>query len=289
MTRSALVVVLALAAGLASPAIREGGSLLAGGAEAAETPAATLEEVLLIPELLQVLRDEGIAYGDHVASEFFDGPPDSDWRTDVARIYDPARIGPAFHTAFETELARTGADAAPMIAFFRSDLGQRILTLELSARAAMIDDTVEEQAMAALERLEMKGDARLGRIRAYVDANHLVDMNLSSALNANLAFLTSLSQSGGFGKEMPEDEILSQVWSQEEELRLETERWLLAFCLLAYSPLGDGDLQSYITFSETPAGVALNRALYAAYDGIFTDISRELGRSAGRRLGGTSL
>ena len=46
MTRSALVVVLALAAGLASPAIREGGSLLAGGAEAAETPAATLEEVL---------------------------------------------------------------------------------------------------------------------------------------------------------------------------------------------------------------------------------------------------
>ncbi|HQY44533.1 MAG TPA: DUF2059 domain-containing protein [Paracoccaceae bacterium] len=287
LSRSTKAILVALCVSGASVAtfVPGGGSM----AQAAETPAAELERILLIPDLLEIMQKEGVAYGEEVASEFFEGEPDSDWSSDVARIYDPARIGPAFHQAFEEELARTGSDPAPMIEFFRSDLGQRILTLELSARSAMIDDAIEEEAKVAMDRLEEAGDPRLTMIRAYVAANHLVDMNVSSALNANLAFLTGLSQAGGFQSQMPEDEILAQVWSQEEEVRVETERWLLSFSLMAYSPLSDQDMQTYIAFSETPAGVALNRALYAAYDGIFTDISRELGLSAGRRMGGTSL
>lgn len=251
--------------------------------------AAELEQVLMIPDLLEVMQREGIAYGDDLAAQFFNGQPDGDWQADVSRIYDPVRVGRAFDALFTAELAKTGVDPAPMIEFFRSPLGQRILTLELSARAAMIDDAIEEEAKVALDRLEDEGDARLSMIRAYVEVNHLIDMNVSSALNANLAFLSALSASGGFQQQMPEDEILSQVWSQEEEVRSETERWLLAFSLMAYSPLSDEEMRTYISFSETPAGVALNRALFAAYDGIFTDISRELGRSAGRRMGGTSL
>lgn len=251
--------------------------------------AAELEQVLMIPDLLEVMQREGIAYGDDLAAQFFNGQPDGDWQADVSRIYDPVRVGRAFDALFTAELAKTGVDPAPMIEFFRSPLGQRILTLELSARAAMIDDAIEEEAKVALDRLEDEGDARLSMIRAYVEVNHLIDMNVSSALNANLAFLSALSASGGFQQQMPEDEILSQVWSQEEEVRSETERWLLAFSLMAYSPLSDEEMRTYMSFSETPAGVALNRALFAAYDGIFTDISRELGRSAGRRMGGTSL
>jgi len=263
-----------------------------GPARAEAVPAraaAELEQVLMIPDLLKVMQEEGMAYGDQIAEQFLDGPADGGWQEDVAHIYDPARLGPIFHAAFAEELDRTGADPAPMLAYFRAPLGQRILTLELSARAAMIDDAVEEEAKVVLDRLDDEGDPRLAMIRAYVAANHLIDMNVSSALNANLAFLVAMSQSGGFQKQMPEDEILAQVWSQEEEVRAETERWLLSFALLAYSPLADADLASYIAFSETPAGAALNRALYAAYDRMFTDISRELGRSAGRRLGGTSL
>lgn len=256
-------------------------------ARAAE--AAELEQVLMIPDLLEVMQREGIAYGDDLATQFFSDQPDGDWRADVSRIYDPARVGRAFDAIFTAELAKTGVDPAPMIEFFRSPLGQRILTLELSARGAMIDDAIEEEAKVALDRLDAEDDPRLAMIRAYVEVNHLIDMNVSSALNANLAFLTALSTSGGFQQQMPEDEILSQVWSQEEEVRSETERWLLAFSLMAYSPLSDEEMRAYISFSETPAGVALNRALFAAYDGIFTDISRELGRSAGRRMGGTSL
>ena len=251
--------------------------------------AAELERVLMIPDLLAVMQKEGVAYGDQVADQFFEGPPDSGWRADVGRIYDPARLGPAFHAAFAEELARTGADTTPMLDYFRLPLGQRILTLELSARAAMADEAIEEEAKVALDRLDAEGDPRLAMIRAYVSANHLVDMNVSGALNANLAFLTALAQSGGFQRQLPEDEILAQVWSQEDEVRAETERWLLSLSLLAYSPLSDAELASYIAFSETPAGAALNRALFAAYDRMFTDISRELGRSAGRRMGGTSL
>jgi hypothetical protein len=104
-----------------------------------------------------------------------------------------------------------------------------------------------------------------------------------------MAFFRGLAESGVFEGALSEDEMLAQVWSQEDEVRAETESWLLSFGAVAYAPLSDEELRAYTQFSMTPEGVALNRALFAAFDAIFLKVSHDLGLAVGRRTAGTDL
>ncbi|WP_284162791.1 DUF2059 domain-containing protein [Frigidibacter sp. SD6-1] len=251
--------------------------------------ASALEDAMLLPELLDVMAREGAAYGGDLDRQFLQGSGGASWQAEVERIYAPERLGPLFHAAFAAELDHIGVDTRPILAFLGSDLGQKIMRLELSARDALLDDGIEEGARAMAARLEIEGDGRYKTLRRFVDANHLVDMNVSSALNANVAFLKALSASGGANTALPDDEILARVWAQEGEVRGETDAWLLAFGTLAYGPLPDAELDLYLAFSETAEGVALNRALFAAYDRMFVTVSGDLGGAVGRWMVGTNL
>jgi hypothetical protein len=258
-------------------------------ARAAEDPAAALARALLLPEMLAVMQEEGRAYGADLDADFLDGAGGAAWAAEVDRIYDPATLLPVFQTAFAEDLGATGADPAPMLAFFASPLGQRIVTLELSARRALVDDRIEDASRQRLEEMRASGESRLALLEDYVAANHLIDMNVSSALNANMAFMRGLAEAGAFGGAMSEEEMLAQVWSQEDEVRRETEDWMLAFVAMAYAPLSDAELGAYTAFSTSPEGAALNRALFAAFDAIFLKVSHDLGRAVGARAQGTDL
>ena len=58
---------------------------------------------------------------------------------------------------------------------------------------------------------------------------------------------------------------------------------------MAYAPLSTEELGTYTEFSRTEAGRALNAALFAGFDTVFTDVSRQLGRAAGTELTGQDL
>jgi hypothetical protein len=259
-----------------------------GSARAAEAWLEDLEQALLLPELLAAVQDEGRAYGRDLDDQFLAGNGGSSWHAEVARIYDPARLRPIVHGVLQAELADRPGDIAAMIGFFRSDLGERIVTLELSARRALQDDAIEEAAHATLDRMEANNDARLRLLRDYVRQNDLVELNVVSALNANMAFLRALSLASG-GDRMPEVEILAQVRAQEEEMRRDTDRWMMTFASLAYAPLTDDELRAYADFSRTEAGIALNNALFAAFDTVFSQVSGDLGKAVGRWIAGTNL
>ncbi len=256
---------------------------------AAESQADALAKALLLPELLAVMQDEGRAYGDDLEAEFFPGAGGGGWPAQIAAIYDPAQLLPVFHKAFATELTRAGTDIQPMLAFFNAPLGRQIVTLELSARRALLEDAIEAAARQRLDILRIEAPPRLRILEDYIAANHLIDMNVASALNANLAFLRGLGVGGGFGQALTEEELLAQVWSQESDLRAETADWMLMFTILAYAPLEDADIAAYAVFSRTPEGSALNRALFAGFDAAFVHVSSELGKAVGRRMLGTAL
>ena len=55
---------------------------------------------------------------------------------------------------------------------------------------------------------------------------------------------------------------------QNIDIRQNTTEWVYSFLLLAYEPLEDADLETYIAFSETGAGQDLNAAMFAAFDGM---------------------
>ena len=114
-----------------------------------------------------------------------------------------------------------------------------------------------------------------------------MEFNVAGGLTANLRFYRGLAEGGAI--EMSEAEMLSEVWSQEAEVRADTEEWLMAYLLMAYAPLSDAEIAEYVALSGTPAGQELNRALFAGFDGMYADLSYALGLAVALQMKGEDL
>ncbi len=263
----------------------------------AESPAATavapkisaLTQTLMIDKVMEVMRAEGLKHSVDVSADLLAGQSDDAWRAMIALIYDTEKMTAQFERALAEALGQEAQTIADSTAFFSSVLGQRLLTLEIDARMALLDDATERATKLAWDKLASENPPRVPQIVAFVQANDLVESNVMGALNANLAFYRGLSAAGAFGDPMPEDQMLREVWAQEAEIRTETSDWLYPFLMLSYQPLTDAELQAYIDFSATRSGKALNAAVFVAFDAVMVDLSRALGASAGRLMMGQDI
>lgn len=240
-----------------------------------------------LPEIIAIMRQEGIDYGLELEAELFPGRGGPRWAALVETIYDLDRMERTVLGRLDAELET--ADLEPLLGFFGSDRGQRIVQLEVSARRAMLDQGVDDASREALGRLIEAQDPRLDLIRAFAEANALVENNVVGAMNSNYAFYTGLAAGGAFPGEMTEEQILTDVWSQEQAIRDDTEEWLYSYLVMAYRPLSDDDIKAYTAFSQTEPGAVINRALFAAFDEMFGALSLALGRAAAGFIAGEEL
>jgi hypothetical protein len=248
---------------------------------------APLFEALGLPEMIEIMREEGLDYGRTIATDLFTGRSGADWTATVGEIYDAGRMRAAVEAAMTSALA--DADLEPILDFFTSDTGRNIIGLEVSARRALLDDAVEEASKAAAAIAQADATPRFQQVDRFVTINDLVETNVVGALNSNYAFYVGLGDGGAFPQAMAEDQILADVWAQEGEIRQNTTEWVYSFLMMAYQPLSDEDMEAYIAFSETEAGQTLNRTMFAAFDEVFTDISLALGLAASRYMVGQEL
>lgn len=272
---SAPILALALATGLAVPA--------------AASEVDEVMSVLRMPEMFSVLSAEGEEYGRELDENMLDGAGGANWADAVRQIYEPERLLPRFRTALEGALGGNAGRSDGVLDFFRSAFGQQATALEISARRALLDPDVEDASRLKLEELRAEEAPRLSLIEEFVSVNDLVESNVSSGLNANLAFYEGLRDAGAIGAEMSEDDMLAEVWSQEQAIREETSIWVHSYLTMAYAPLSDADLQQYTEVMRAADAKALNRAISEAYEVVFTDVSRQLGRAAGAVLAGQDL
>jgi len=239
---------------------------------------APLITALELRDIFDVMRHEGETYGRDLDRELLEGAGGASWQATVSGIYEPERIWQTFLPRFTSALK--GKDIDAMTGFFSSKRGREITTLEISARRAMLDKALEDESRAVYREMVAQDHPRLTLLRDLIQANDLVEYNVMGAMNANYAFYMGLIDGKAFDHEISTDDILGDVWAQEAEIRFDTEEWLYAYLALAYAPLTDADLQAYIDFSNTDAGRALNAALFAGYDDVFSNVSKALGLSA---------
>lgn len=278
----ALAALLALAAPLASPA-------LAQESPAAQADVPALAGALRLDDLFAVLKDEGLAYGTELEEQMFPGGGGTRWQTQVAAIYDSARLRRGFDAVLQRELAQDPATFAEIMAFFTSDLGRRVVGLEIDARRAFLDEAQEDAARVAAETRAADRDPKVKLLDRFIAAGDLVEMNVAGGLSGNLAFLTGMAETGAEGSVLPQEELMAQVWAQEEQIRADTTSWLQAYLGLAYDPLTEAELTAYVEFMESPAGQRLNAALFAAFDEVFREVSYQLGREAGTAMLGRDI
>jgi hypothetical protein len=250
-------------------------------------PIDTLYRALGMDDVLAIMREEGLSYGEDMQVDLLGGQGGARWMATVSQIYDVSLMREAVRSRMDIELA--AADLAPMIDFFSSELGQRIIALEVSAREAFLEEEIEEVSREAFASLDQSSAPRSEMIKELVAEAELVENNVVGALNANFAFFSGLASGGGMPGQMSEEEILADVWGQEPEIRADTTEWLYAYLNLAYQPLSDEELTNYITFYTSDAGQTLNQAIFQAFDEMFGSISFALGQSAAVFMGGEEL
>lgn len=248
-------------------------------------PVDDLLDALRVDDMLSVMREEGLSYGAEMATDMFEGGSSPRWADLLDEIYDTDKMDAVVRTEFTRVLG--DADLVALTGFFTSPQGQDIVAAELAARKAMVNDAVEEGARESFAAIDGSDDPRLAQIDRFVEANDLVEANVAGALNASFQFYRGLVDGGAFS--MSESDILTDVWSQEEETRADTREWLFGFLLLAYSDITDPALDSYIDLSGSEQGRLLNRALFAGFNRMYDDISYALGLAAAREMQGQDL
>lgn len=253
-----------------------------------QSQAEQLYIALRLPEILDVMRQEGLAYGAKIGEDLFaTGPVDPDFTARVAAIYDLDQMRAQSEAAFAVQLA--GKDVTAMLAFFTSEPGRSFSALELSARTAQLDEAIDAAAKETAAMAMADNTPRYQLVQRFADANDLIETNVVGALNSNFAFYQGLRQGGAMQAGVTDDEVLANVWDQESEIRRTTTEWVISFLLMAYQPLSDADLETYIAFSQTPAGVDLNQAVFNAFDQMFIDISKSLGVASSQYMIGDTL
>ncbi|MGJ5619160.1 DUF2059 domain-containing protein [Sulfitobacter sp. MF3-043] len=253
--------------------------VLVTGPALADARLTVLVDVLKLPEAAQILREEGLSHATELDVDMLGGRGGPGWEIQIGAIYDTARMVETVRRALEIELQEPdlSAELEQTIDFFASELGTKIVSLENSARAAILDDDVEEAARARYMALEGTDDARLELIRGFVESGDMINRNVTSAMNSNYQFLRGLTE--GRATQMSDEEILADVAEDIDEITDDTVSWLFGYLLLAYHPLSDAELQAYLTYSQTKAGQALNRGLFDGFGKAYEDISYALGRA----------
>ena len=258
---------------------------LAASAAAAERLAALLR----IDEVLEILREEGIAHGVGIGEALLVPGAGSGWAATVARVHDPDTLRRDMMAGFADGLPGDVAQLDQMEEALGSALGQRVVALELGARRAMLEPDIDEAARLSWAAQAAEGGPRVDALRRFVEVGDLLERNVAGGLNATMAFYLGLAETGAAPGGMNEADLLADVWGQEPAIRAEVEEWLNAYLALAFSPLPVEDLEAYVDFFATPEGQALNAALFAGFNRMFEAVSRSLGRAAGMMAQGEDL
>lgn len=260
-------------------------ALPARAAQQAEIDA--LYDALRLDDVVAVMRDEGLDYGRDLQEQMFPTRGGPAWTGLVEGLYDADTMRRIVRERLGEELA--DVEAGPLLDFFTSELGARIVRLEIEARRELLDPSIEETARDKVAEMRADDDARLELLDAFVDANDLVEMNVVGAMNSNYAFYSGMMQGEALQGDMTEEQALSDVWAQEPQIRADTADWVYSYLAMAYQPLSDDDLRAYTALSETPEGQAMNQAMFDAFDKMYTGISRALGLGAARFVAGEDI
>lgn len=239
----------------------------------AAAPIDRLMDLMKFPEVIALLADEGRSMADDTPDIDL-GMPRFAWDSMITKLYNEEAMHEAFRSELETAFGRTDLD--PIVAFYESDLGREIADLELDARKAITDDAVLSAAGDMWAELDPQSQ-RAQLIEDYVTVNDLIELNVVSAMNSDIAYFRGFSARTQEGMGLNETDIMREVWAGEPEARAQVMEWVYGFSALAYQPLDEDEFDDYIAFGKSDAGQALNTAVFAAFDNVYADLARGLG------------
>ncbi len=243
-----------------------------------------LTGAMRLDEVVEVLREEGVSSGKKLDEGFLGGAGGAFFQAQIEDIYDPVWMTGQISESLSGMLTEQQLEQAAT--FFESDLGQVIVSLENSARRAMMDEAVTQMAQAALRDADRDG-GRFLLIEEYIEVNDLIARNVQSTITSDYSFFRGMAN--GQGTPPDEGHLLAELLAHKDEVERDTRDWLFSFLMLAYQPLDEAQIRGNIAFSRTDTGRALNDAIFDGIDKMYNEISYQLGITVGQVLGASEL
>lgn len=225
-----------------------------------------LVDAMGMPALVRAFSAEGETAAATLNTEFLNGQGGSVWAETVRNLYDPARLEGELRAGLAQTLDPQVARTA--LLFFDSDIGQRIIALEVQAREAMIDPQVADMAKDA-------GAQTGAQVSEFLELRDLVERNTDAGVSAQAAFFDGFAQSTDSTLPAPGMEEL------RAGIATETEAWLKGYYTLIQSALSDEDIDTYSNFWRTDIGAAVDDAVFKVFGESYTNLSFALGQTVG--------
>ncbi|MCC5983943.1 MAG: hypothetical protein JJU42_06225 [Rhodobacteraceae bacterium] len=248
-----------------------------------------LSDAYQLEALFEIVAQEGRDDAADIGAEVAGPEGRAGWERTMARLYDPARLLEVFLSELEQEFPRQPEAFDAAIAFARTTPGAQMVQLEIDARAAMLDADIEQMARERLGEARAADARTLAFVDARIEANDLIEGNVSLGLNSALAYFVGFAQTAPDALQPEAGRMMADVWQQEGAIRAEITDWLRAYFLLAYAPLDDDARAAVLDHAASPEGVAFNTAMFNAFDRLFSGLSRALGAEVGRALAASDL
>lgn len=215
---------------------------------------------------------------------------DEGWAAIVARIAPPARIRVGLHKGIAQSVAGLTDPAersavAEALGFWESDLGRRVVLLEIGARQAMSSPGIETAARDAFAAAAARNHPRAGQVRALIEAGDLIEPAVAASLNIAMATLRGAQEAAG----TMDSSIIEDAWLQEPEIRADQSGWIEALVFMASAPLSDAEMARLIEASGHRGNRRLGTMLNEAASATFVEIARDLGRASVQRQLGERL
>lgn len=227
-----------------------------------------LYDAMGLPALLAAFAADGAASAQSVNDGFLGGQGGDVFAETVRRLYDVDRLNPILREGLKEAL--DAAVAARALVFFETEMGARIIRIEVEARNAMSDEALEAAAMRA-------ADIPDPDVVEMLDIRDLVARNTDITLDAQSGFFSGM-QSAAPGAPAPDIE------GQRGQVTERTRAWITGYYMLVASALEEHDLSTYSAFWETDVGQALDEALFVAFEALYVDLSFALGQMVGRLM-----
>jgi len=225
-----------------------------------------LVELLRYDELAEIVRLEGIHVDSALPEEFEIIVDQRFWLSTLDRVYDQERIEAQLIKGFLANFNPRSYD--PVLAFLASDDWVRIFDLLNQASLEMLDPVKEAAAIEVYWQNEDTQSPRLKQIAELLGSTYLIDQNVAGWMNGMIAFNYGMAAADPDYSSTEED-LMAILMEDEDLARQEIGEWLMAYYMLALSPVSDVGVDRQIAFWTSRAGSDLSNAMMSAYDAVF--------------------
>ncbi len=258
----------------------------------AEGLAETVFQATLADRLAAVVAAESAEFADRMAMLYLSDGSGPDWRAELARIHDPARVAGLLRAALRARLAANPA-AARQLAARLGPVGGAAGTdgqgLELAARMQLAQPPTLAATARRFETDLARGTPELAAIARIMRQGDIVTDRLAARMNREIAFARGYGAAGGFDFPTAPEDVAADLWMQEPELTAEIAARSELALYVAFAPLGAAAIDRIATARARPRARALSAILALAEGDVLDQLAEESGRAAARRHEGSPL